>query len=175
MVPNLTFRKAASSDVERIVALINSAYRGESSKRGWTTEADLLGGQRTDAEEISTLIETPGSIILLYFRDMSLIGSVHLERADDGAYLGMFTIEPTLQGQGIGKRLLEEAERIVRDEWGAKKIKMLVISLRAELIAFYERRGYRRTGIFKEFPTDIRFGIPKVSNLQFELLEKPLP
>jgi ribosomal protein S18 acetylase RimI-like enzyme len=170
----LHFRRATAADTDRIVALVNSAYRGESSKRGWTTEADFLDGQRTDAEEISKLIDMPGSMIVLGYQDERLIGSVHLERAQDGAYLGMFTIEPKRQGQGIGKCFLREAERIAQEEWGVKKMMMLVITLRDALIAFYERRGYRRTGVFKEFPNDIRYGIPKVRGLQFELLEKPL-
>jgi ribosomal protein S18 acetylase RimI-like enzyme len=170
----LSFRKAVSADVERIVALVNAAYRGESSKRGWTTEAGLLGGQRTDVEEISKLIGTPGSMIVLCYQDLDLIGSVHLERSDDGAYLGMFTVKPSLQGRGIGKRFMERAERMAQARWGATKMKMLVITLREELIAFYERRGYRRTGKFEEFPNDVRFGVPKVASLRFELLEKRL-
>ena len=170
----LWFRKATPADVERVVALVNSAYRGESSRGGWTTEADFLDGQRTDAEEITKLIGTASSMIVLCYQDEELIGSVHLERAEQGAYLGMFTILPTLQGRGIGKRFMQEAEQTVREEWGAKKMLMLVITLRTELIAFYERRGYRRTGIFKEFPNDIRFGIPRVGGLHFELLEKDL-
>ena len=169
---NLSFRKAAPADIDPIVALVNSAYRGESSKRGWTTEADLLGGQRTDAEEIAKLVSTPDSMILLCYQDDDLIGSVHLERSEPGAYLGMFTVKPSLQGRGIGKRFMDEIERLVREEWGAAKMMMLVITRRDELIAFYERRGYRRTGIFEEFPVDVRFGIPKVMNLRFELLEK---
>jgi len=173
-VLNLSFRKAVPADTEPIVALINSAYRGESSKRGWTTEADFLGGQRTDADEIGRLIATPGSMILLCYLDSDLIGSVHLERAEAGAYLGMFTVKPALQSQGIGKRFMQEAERWVQEEWGATKIMMLVITLREELIAFYERRGYRRTGKFEPFPNDVRFGIPKVPNLKFEMLEKHL-
>lgn len=157
------------------MALVNSAYRGESSKLGWTTEADLLGGQRTDIDEISKLIQTPDSMIVLCVQDAALIGSVHLERAEGAVYLGMFTVRPVLQRQGIGKRFLAEAERIAQTEWNAVTMRMLVISLRDELIAFYERRGYRRTGVFKDFPNDIRFGIPKVGALRFELLEKSLP
>ena len=113
-------------------------------------------------------------MIVLCYEDQELIGSVHLERAEQGAYFGMFTVRPTLQGRGIGKRFMDEVERMVRDEWTATKMMMLVITRRTELIAFYERRGYRRTGIFEEFPNDIRFGVPKVGNLKFELLEKSL-
>jgi len=175
MTVNLTYRKATTADTERIVALVNSAYRGESSKQGWTTEADILGGQRTDAEEIGRLIATPNSMMLLCYSAEDLIGSVHLERVEDGAYIGMFTVKPALQGRGIGKVFMDEVERRVREEWGVTRAKMLVITLREELIAFYERRGYRRTGKFEAFPNDIRFGIPKVTNLRFELLEKELP
>lgn len=170
----MSFRKATREDAAQIAALVNSAYRGESSKQGWTTEAEFLDGQRTDDEEITKLIEADGSVILLCFQDDEMIGSVHLERTEAGAYLGMFTIKPTLQARGIGKRFLDVAEHTVQAAWGATRIVMAVITRRAELIAFYERRGYRRTGRYEPFPTDIKFGIPKVSDLRFELLEKTL-
>jgi len=153
---------------------VNSAYRGESSKSGWTTEADLLGGQRTDGAEITQLIEATDSLILLCFQGGTLVGSVHLEREPRGVYLGMFTIQPTRQGTGIGKRFLAEAEQVAVQYWQAPRMIMTVISLRQELMAFYERRGYVRTGKYKPFPSDPRFGIPKVSGLQLEILEKIL-
>lgn len=171
---DLSFRKATPRDAAQVAALVNSAYRGESSKQGWTTEADFLDGQRTDDAEILKLIETDGSLILLCFQDGDLIGSVHLERTEAGAYLGMFTVKPTLQARGIGKRFLAAAERTVQTEWGATRIEMAVITRRTELIAFYERRGYRRTGRFEPFPADEKFGLPKVAGLQFEYLEKTL-
>lgn len=170
----LSFRKASKDDVEQIVALVNSAYRGESSRAGWTTEADFLDGQRTDREEVGRLIEQADSFMLLCLRDAELIGIVHLEKTGASAQLGMFTVKPTLQGQGIGTQFMQAAERAVQTEWGVQRIVMAVIALRSELIAFYERRGYRRTGELKEFPTDPRFGIPRVAELQFELLEKRL-
>ncbi|HEX7044482.1 MAG TPA: GNAT family N-acetyltransferase [Burkholderiales bacterium] len=171
----LQFRRADVRDTADIVALVNSAYRGDSSRAGWTTEADLLDGQRTDAAEIAELIGRPQSLMLLCLEEDRLIGCVHLERiADDTAYFGMFTVEPTLQGRGIGKRFLREAERTTRAMWGVRKLRMTVISRRHELIAFYERRGFRRTGEREPFPRDIRFGIPKVEDLEFEVLEKDL-
>lgn len=173
-VSELFFRKAGAEDIEDIVALINSAYRGESSKAGWTTEAGFLGGQRTDAEEVARLIAASDSMMLLCRDGTELIGCVHLERAGRRAYLGMLTVKPTLQGRGIGKRFMEVAERTAREEWSAEKMVMAVITLRTELIAFYERRGYRRTGELKEFPKDPRYGIPKTDRLQFELMEKGL-
>lgn len=170
----LTFRRATNEDVSAIEALVNSAYRGESSKAGWTTEADILGGQRTDAGEILSLIEAPGSIILLCLQDSEIIGSVHLERTDEGAYLGMFTVKPVLQGAGIGKQFLAAAERFVQQEWHAHKLIMTVITLRTDLIAYYVRRGYRRTGELREFPQDPRYGMPKVEGIVLEVLEKIL-
>jgi len=168
------FRRAITTDAEAIAALVNSAYRGDSSRAGWTTEADLLGGQRTDAEEITQLVAREGSVLLLCLREGELVGSVHVERVDDvTAYLGMLVIRPVLQGQGLGCSLMEEAERFARAEWGVARMQMQVITLRSELIAWYERRGYRRTGEFRPFPaTDPRFGLPRVAGLRFEVLEK---
>ena len=171
---SITTRKAATGDIPLIVSLVNGAYRGEISKMGWTTEAYILGGQRTDESEITRLIEMQDSLILLCFKDGEAIGTAHVKKTGDGAYLGMFTITPGLQGQGMGKAFLAAAEHTARQQWQAARITMSVITLRHELIAYYERRGYRRTGRFGAFPGDPRFGIPKVDNLQFEYLEKTL-
>ncbi|TXT21830.1 MAG: GCN5-related N-acetyltransferase [Gallionellaceae bacterium] len=173
---NLTFRRAVAADVEGIVALVNSAYRGESSRAGWTTEADLLDGQRTDTEEISRLLGAGDSVILLCLLGGEIAGSVHLEKAGaTTAYMGMLVIRPMLQGRGIGKWLMETAERFARTGWGASRMQMQVISLRHELIAYYRRRGYRPTGGIRPFPaTDPKFGLPRVGGLMFEVLEKPL-
>ncbi|MGO8756435.1 MAG: GNAT family N-acetyltransferase [Gallionellaceae bacterium] len=173
---NLFFRRATAADVDAIVALVNSAYRGESSRAGWTTEADLLGGQRTDAEEIVRLLGLAGSVILLFLIGEEIIGSVHLERVDAAtAYLGMLVIKPVLQGRGLGSRFMATAEHFVRTEWGATRMQMQVITLRHELIDYYQRRGFRRTGQTRPFPSaDPRFGLPKVAGLRFEVLEKSL-
>ncbi len=174
---NLSFRQAVAADAEGIVALVNSAYRGESSRAGWTTEADLLDGQRTDAEEISRLIGRDGQVILLCLPGGEIIGSVHLERVDAATtYMGMLVIRPVLQGRGLGRRLLEAAEHFARSEWSASRMQMQVISLRHELIAYYRRRGYLPTGEIRAFPaTDPKFGLPRVAELMFEVLEKSLP
>ena len=173
-INGLAFRRATAADIDAIVALVNSAYRGDSSRAGWTTEADLLGGQRTDAGEISRLITEDDSAILLCFRDDELIGSAHLERLDAAtAYIGMLVIKPVLQGKGLGRHLLTEAERFAGTEWKTLRMRMQVISLRGELIAYYERRGYKRNGETIPFPaTNPRFGLPKVEGLMFEVLEK---
>ena len=168
----LVFRKATLVDVTQIVTLVNSAYRGETSRAGWTTEAEVLDGQRTDADEVSDLISAENSLILLYLMDGKIIGTVHLRHDNGAAYLGMLVIKPGFQGQGTGKKLMQSAEETAIKMWGVGKVLMTVITLRTELIAFYERRGYRRTGIFKDFPKDEKFGIPKVHDLQIELLEK---
>jgi ribosomal protein S18 acetylase RimI-like enzyme len=170
----LTFRPAIMADVERIVALVNSAYRGESSRAGWTTEADLLAGQRTDAEEVGNLISSADSLILLGMNGEKIIGSVHLQHGKHVAYLGMLVIQPVMQGHGLGKKLMQAAEATAIKMWGVEKMLMYVVTLRHELIAFYQRRGYHRTGKIKEFPQKVRFGIPKVAGLQIELLEKTL-
>ncbi|UKE72110.1 GNAT family N-acetyltransferase [Xanthomonas graminis] len=174
-MPPLTFRPATIADIDAIAALVTSAYRGDSSRVGWTTEADLLDGNRIDREVLRADILRPRSLVLLAERDGELIACAHVA-ADDGAgYFGMFSVQPQAQCGGLGTTVLAEAERIAWQEWQLPVMRMTVIDLREELIAFYERRGYRRTGIKKPFPYgDARFGAPKRDDLRFELLEKPL-
>ena len=171
----LIFRAATDADTPALVALVTSAYRGDVSKQGWTTEADMLDGQRIDAEVLRRDIERPRSRILLVERDGVLLACAHVADEDGAGYFGMFSVRPDLQGGGVGKTLLAEAERVAREEWELPTMRMTVIDIREELIEFYLRRGYRRTGIKKPFPYgDERYGIPKRDDLRFEILEKPL-
>jgi len=168
-------RPATAADASALAALVNAAYRGESSKAGWTTEADLLGGQRIDVEQITQMIATPGNIILLHEQDRVLVGSVHLERTGENCYLGMLTVRPTMQSRGVGGQLVEAAERWAIEHWSSRTMHMTVIVQRRELIAWYERRGYHRTGERKPFPYgDERFGLPRRADLEFEVLRKQL-
>lgn len=173
-MPPLTFRLASTQDIAPLAALVNSAYRGDSSRAGWTTEADLLGGQRTDCDEIRSLLEMPDSIILIGMQGAEIVATLHLQLDDSSAYLGMFAIRPDLQGAGIGKHCLQQAERLARQRWGVSAMLMTVITLRHELIAYYERRGYRPTGMLKPFPQSARFGIPKTEGLELMVLKKTL-
>ena len=169
------FRSATPADIDAIVALVTSAYRGDASRAGWTTEADLLDGNRIDPEVLRADLALPRSRVLLVEADDGLHACAHVADEDGAGYFGMFAVRPGLQGGGLGKRLLAECERIVGDEWGLPVMRMTVIDVRDELIAFYQRRGYRRTGQFKPFPYgDARFGQPKRDDLRFEVLEKPL-
>ncbi|MFF3912005.1 GNAT family N-acetyltransferase [Streptomyces sp. NPDC001852] len=170
-----TFRDATDADVDVLVALIESAYRGDSSRAGWTTEADILQGRRTDPEGVLEVIKSPDSRLLAVEQDGRIVACCQLEHRGDHAYFGMFAVSPTLQGAGLGKTVMAEAERRVRETWGVTEMHMTVISVRDDLIAWYERRGYRRTGKMSPFPYgDERFGIPQRDDLQFELLVKKL-
>jgi ribosomal protein S18 acetylase RimI-like enzyme len=171
----LTFRIAAEEDIPALVALVESAYRGDASRVGWTTEADLLEGQRTDPEGLAAVVTSPAAIMLAVERAGELVACCQLEQRGEHAYFGMFAVSPRLQGAGLGKAVLAEAERTVRAEWSAREMQMTVIRQREDLIAWYERRGYARTGKLSPFPYgDERFGIPQRSDLAFELLVKPL-
>jgi len=174
-MPDLAFSSATLDDVDALVALVTSAYRGDASRAGWTTEADLLDGNRIDPGVLRADIERPRSQVLLARRGGELLACAHVAVEDGAGYFGMFAVRPGLQRGGIGKAVLAEAERIVREDWRLPLMRMTVIDLREELIAWYERRGYRRTGIKKPFPAvDPRFGIPKRGDLRFEVLEKAL-
>ena len=171
----IQFRSATAADTDAVVALVESAYRGDASRVGWTTEADFLEGRRTGADDIEAILSRPRSRLLLAERDGAMIACAHVAVEDGAGYFGMFSVDPQQQGGGIGKIVLEEAERIAREDWGMASMRMTVIDIRDALIAFYERRGYVRTGVFKPFPYgDERFGIPLRDDLRFEVLEKPL-
>jgi ribosomal protein S18 acetylase RimI-like enzyme len=176
-VEPLAVERAVAADVDALVALVNSAYRGDSSRAGWTTEADLLGGQRVDADGIRDLVAAADKRLLVHRApDGRLLACVLLERkSSGGCYLGMLTVRPDLQAAGFGRRLLAAAESYAAAELGAKYVEMTVIGARTELIAWYERRGYARTGERRPFPYgDERFGLPRRPDLEFEVLSKPL-
>lgn len=173
---DLSIRLATEADVPAIVALVTSAYRGEASRAGWTTEADLLDGQRTDPEGVRELLADPAGVVLLAEREGQLLACCHVKRDAKGeGYFGMFSVQPSLQGSGVGRLVLEAAERVLAEHLGCTVCNMTVIVQRETLIAWYERRGYARTGVFEPFPYgDERFGIPRRDDLRFEVLTKSL-
>ena len=173
----IQWKIASEMDVPNVVELVNKAYRGAASEKGWTTESHLLSGQRTDAEAVREMVSDEDSCILLAQSDSGGVsGCVYLRTLPSGAaYLGMLTVDPERQAGGIGRQLLARSEQIVRERWKAAAIEMTVLIQRDELIAWYVRRGYRRTGRFEEFPYgDERFGIPLTRELRFEILRKNL-
>jgi ribosomal protein S18 acetylase RimI-like enzyme len=145
MKPAIT--QATLSDVPELVALVNSAYRGESSKLGWTTESHLLEGIRIDEAEMLSYFSRPEISILKYVNDEQIIeGCVYLEQLNDKRlYLGMLTVKPMLQNAGIGRKLLQAADEFAQ-QTGCTAIKISVITTRYELIAWYQRRGFAATG-----------------------------
>ena len=173
---SLTLRPATRADIPALHRLVEHAYRGEEARKGWTHEADLLDGQRTDVQALAEVIGDPGRVILLAHQDDALVGCVMLAKQDDGsAYLGMLSVEPGRQAGGLGRDLLAAAEAEAASRFGASRIEMTVIRQRPELIAWYERRGYALTGATADFPLDDeRFGLPKRRDLQFVVLEKGL-
>lgn len=177
MHSSVTLRRAGHDDVHAVVDLVESAYRGERSRAGWTTEAALLEGQRTDPDAIAAVVSSPTSIVLLAVdQHTGLVGCCVVERRDGGiAYFGTFAVRPGLQGGGLGKQLLADAERVARDEWACHLVEMTVIAQREDLIAWYLRRGYAPTGETRPFPYgDERFGLPQRDDLYFVVLAKSL-
>lgn len=175
MTAPLCFRAATAADVEAIVALVHSAYRGESSRAGWTTEAELLDGQRTDPDDVLASITASDSVVVLAERGDTLVACCHVQRRGTRCYFGMFAVDPTQQGGGLGKQVMEHAEALARSQWASEFMEMTVIRQRTDLIGFYERRGYTNTGQLSPFPYgDERFGVPLRDDLEFTLLEKPL-
>ena len=164
---------AKIEDATALTLLINSAYRGESSKKGWTTEATILEGSRTHETEILEIIKDSNQTLLKFTDDKTILGCVLLIEKESKLYLGMLTVSPELQNSGIGKKLLAVAEDHA-NQIGLKRIVMTVISIRKELIEWYKRHGYQDTGEREAFPvSDIHIPIVE-EQLEFMVLEKRL-
>lgn len=173
MTSALKISQLLNEDIEELINLVNSAYRGESSKKGWTTEADLLDGLRTNRALIQTQVQQPGAIILVARNEVNrMVGSVSLQQLEQELHLGMLTVAPDIQAKGIGKQLLNAAENYAH-QVNCSCIRMTVIDIRHELIDWYKRKGYQSTGETKPFPTNQQFGIPR-QPLQFIVLEKKI-
>ena len=150
---DVTIRLATRDDLPRLHPVIERAYRGDSARAGWTHEADLLEGTRTDLASLEALVANPNERLLMASNGDVPIGCVQIRDRGDGlSYLGLLCIEPTLQAGGLGKWLIEAAEKIAHEMFGASAMEMTVIENRAELIAYYERRGYVRTSERRDFP-----------------------
>jgi ribosomal protein S18 acetylase RimI-like enzyme len=169
-----TYRRATLADVDRLCVHVQHAYRGDESRKGWTTEAHLLDGQRTDPRELEALVDGgEAQQLWLLERGNELLGSMLVKRESaDVAHVGMIAVRPDLQGQGVGRALLERAEQIAAAQ-GCTRLEMTVIGQRSELIAWYERRGFKQTAEQRPFPySDQRFGLPRRPDLYFVVLEK---
>jgi ribosomal protein S18 acetylase RimI-like enzyme len=174
---NLSLRPATLSELPALSELVNSAYRGDSSRLGWTTEADLLGGQRTDLASLRAQLSAADAALLVAEADSGgFVGCVFLEQvAGGGAHLGMLTVEPRAQRAGLGKAILAQAEQFAARNWGSTSMSMTVIAQREDILAWYARRGYSDTGETQPFPYgDSRYGLPRRRDLFFKVLRKPL-
>lgn len=182
-VSDLAFRLATTEDVAAVVAIVNAAYR-EGGGRAWTTERDLVAGARIGPDGLVALLARPGNAVLVAHRGGRLVGCVHVARADatpsappgaraDECVLGMLSVDPAEQASGVGRALVAEAERVARERFGARVMSMRVIPTRAELVAWYERRGYARTGVVVPFVPPPGVTFPR-GPLVFERLEKRL-
>ena len=169
-------RDATPADIPALHRLIESAYRGEASRAGWTTEADLLDGQRTDPEGLAAILTDPAQAMLTAWRDDELLGCILI--ADQGAgtgYFGMLSVSPILQGGGLGRRLVEAAHTALAERFGARRVRISVFPQRETLIAWYRRLGYAPTGETLPFPYgDLRFGLPLRDDLHFLVMERTL-
>lgn len=169
-----TIRPALRVDLPALHELVESAYRGDRAKQGWTHEADLVGGQRTDLATLGTIIDDHDQRILVAVDGTTIVGCVQIARRDgEKSYLGLLSVDPLRQAGGLGKQLIIAAERAATTCFGARVMEMTVIKQRGELVDYYQRRGYSLTGEERPFPfEDTRFGVPKTLELVFVVLAK---
>jgi len=166
MTESVTVRIATPADLPRLHPVIERAYRGDSARQGWTHEADLLSGERIDDAALRAMLADPAQILLIAERGDTALGCVSLTARGDGlVYLGLLCVDPTRQATGIGKVIIAAAETASRNQLDADRIEMTVIDSRAELIAYYERRGFVRTGECRPFPVAV---VPPLSMVVLE-------
>jgi ribosomal protein S18 acetylase RimI-like enzyme len=182
-ISTLTFRTATAADVSVLTELVRSAYRGEESRAGWTTEADLLDDERIDASGVEQKVLNPDGVVLMAFdpaafdEQRGLIACCEIVHRGDGvAYFGMFAVQPARQAGGLGRKVLAEAESVAKSRWNAGTMEMTVIAQRTELIAWYQRRGYQVTEETRAFPfSELVNGTALRDDLYFVVLAKSLP
>lgn len=167
-----SLRTAVFTDAEAIAQLVNRAYRPAPEKAGWTHESDLVRGDRTDTTQIESGISKPHSAILLGLRGPQIVGCVHVQKEGRDCHIGLLAVDPPLQKAGIGKKMLAYAERYAAERFACEKFVMAVVLSRHELISFYLRRGYRRTGQIMEYPRSANAGVAMHADLKIERLEK---
>jgi ribosomal protein S18 acetylase RimI-like enzyme len=174
-VSDARIRAARPGDAEPLVTLIRSAYRGEDSRAGWTSEADLVEGERVSAGQVRAMISDAGSLVLVGEDAGRIVGCCQIRHEGAGlAYFGTFAVSPRAQGAGLGRQLMTEAEHLAITSFGATRLEMTVLAPQDKLIAYYERRGFHRTGETRPFPADPRYARPLVDGLHFVVLEKAL-
>ena len=165
----ITKRAATVADIALLHALVERAYRGETARAGWTHEADMIEGPRTDAATLQGLIESADEEVFVAIRDGRIIGCVQVSDKGDGlAYLGLLAVDPDIQASGLGKAMIAFAEQEAVTRFGARAMEMTVIGRRPELIAYYERRGFVATGEIRPFP------IVLTPPLELKVLKKAL-
>jgi GNAT superfamily N-acetyltransferase len=167
-----TIRTAIASDAHAVARLVNSAYRPVIGAGGWTHESDLVAGDRTSPEQVTALIRKPNTVLLIGLVRNEIAASALIEQAGRISLIGMLAVQPVQQATGIGKRILAEAEHYAITHFGAEMLRMNVLSTRSELLAFYVRRGYCRTGVLLDYPNNTDVGTPKRDDLKIVVLEK---
>lgn len=169
MEEKLNLELAKEEHIENLCELVNLAYRGE---MGWTKETDFVSGDRLTVEEVKKYLLDPDAHLLVAIENNVILSCVCIEKNGGSAYIGLFAVHPRLQGRGIGKEILNQAERYASKKLQSRKYVMVVVSQRTELISYYERRGYVRTGNIQEYPVHLNVGTPLKSDLTIEYLEK---
>jgi predicted N-acetyltransferase YhbS len=148
---NYHIQTVTESDIPAITQLVNSAYQGEPGSKSWTSEGNIVAGQRTTEDVVRNLLQQPGiSMLKCFDEQQTIVGCVLLEKKENTLYLGMLSVDPQMQASGIGKLLLQQGELYAQDQ-GYDTVTITVINIRHELIDWYKRKGYRPTGNSQPF------------------------
>jgi ribosomal protein S18 acetylase RimI-like enzyme len=165
-------RPANVHDVDALMAMVNAAYRPPPGNAGWTHESKLVTGPRINRVQLLNAVAESTGVLLVKVLNNSIVACVQIQRQGADSYIGMLTVSQSEQKLGLGKAMLDYAETYAITEFSAERLIMVVLSARHELIEFYFRRGYARTGEVRAYPVDAGVGTPKTADLMIETLEK---
>ena len=127
-------RVATIYDAADVATLITLAYR---------VEDFFIDGDRTDAADVRRHMQH--GVFLVLELDGALAAAVYVKVRAGSGYFGMLSVDPSRQGEGLGRQLIEAAEEWCRTA-GCTEMEIEVVSLRTELPPFYERLGYALSG-----------------------------
>lgn len=124
-----------------MIPIINAAYAIET----------FIDGTRTDAERLPPMFDE--GEFLVGEENGRLLASVYTEvRPEQRGYFGMLSVDPALQGKGLGRKMIEAAEAHLRRR-GCDVIDISVVNLNTHLPPLYRKFGYVEVGVEEFHPS----------------------
>jgi predicted N-acetyltransferase YhbS len=131
---SMVFRRGIEPDAAAIARIVNEAYE---------VERFFVLGDRTTPEDVVAHMRRGAFLVAV--DDGRLVGSVYVETNGHRGSFGMLAVDPSRQGTGVGRRLIDAAESHIRQA-GGRSVEIQVVNLRTDLLPRYRRLGFVEVG-----------------------------